>query len=168
MFEKQLELFNQPIRDGKKTETVLGGKFSPDFLDAIKTVLAEKLKSKDGLDLPQLLVELKKRDEGLDAYDLVLATSCYKKLSGISAEKADQDMAEKFVAHEMSRLARELDLPIFQPAYSKQEEELRKPEEKLEAKKEEVKEKNNKNLKLFGRHGSSFIGHSHNEEDERD
>ena len=163
MFEQQLELFNQPNEGEKEPRADLEEKFSPDFLAALKSALEAKLKPKGKSDFLQLLVEFKKRNESLDAYDLVLTTSRYKKLAGTSEDRAAQRHAEKEVAHEMARLARELGLAIFQPAYPKLKEKLPETEDGPGGA-GKATGTDDRNYKLFGR-GGTYISHSLKEEE---
>jgi len=165
MFEEQLELFKPSSEAKKESEITLEGKFAPDFLAAMKLFLTDRLKVKAGLDLAELVVAFKQQKNGdddcLGAYDQVVVASFYKKLANTSDDKMAQRQAEKYVSHEMVRLAQELGLKIFQPAYPKPKVRPAEPTEIMPE--EEIPDKN---LKLFGR-GGSFMSHSHNEESER-
>jgi hypothetical protein len=165
MFKQQLEIFNQPSERQDEAEAALTGKFSPDILTAVRSALEDKLGLKGQNDFAQVLAEFKKRNDCLDAYDLVVATSRYKKVSGTSDDRAAQRHAEKVVAHEMARLAHELGLAIFQPAYPKLKETPAKTEEKpgAEAAAGEHHDKNHESSKRAG----TYLSRSHNEEDER-
>lgn len=170
MFEEQLELFKKPEKERLSPEEELEGKFSPAFLSSIRLFLEEKLqidksdRGKSGL--PELLTEFRKRGETFGAFDQVLVLAHYREIAGVSDDKAAQRKAHKEVAYEIARLARELGLPIFSAAYPKIKEAL---PESLPAKEDEAEPgggMRENNLKLFGR-GNTFVGRSHNEEDER-